>query len=152
MNRAHTVLLSAALLLAGCGPSTPTAEIKVDPATEGWYGETTARLTKINHDAAFLIQNKRTDDAAALINAGVPMQARLLTAPRPTLEAMEAVADLDDLYGRMLVADGKWGSARMLFQKNVTRWKSWKQKTPETEERLKQANDAIAECDKHMGA
>jgi len=65
---------------------------------------------------------------------------------------MEAVADLDDLYGRMLIADGKWGSARMLFQKNVTRWKTWKQKTPETEERLKQANAAISECDKHMGA
>jgi len=57
--------------------------VKVDPATEGWYAETTARLGKINHDAAFLIQNKRTDDAAALINAGIPMQARLLTAHVP---------------------------------------------------------------------
>jgi hypothetical protein len=51
----------------------------------------------------------------------------------------------------MLVSNGYYGSARLLFQKNVTRWKTWKPRTPETDRRLKQANSAIAECDRHMG-
>ena len=36
----------------------------------------------------------------------------------------------------------------LLFQKNVTRWKTWKPQTPETERRLKEANADIAECDR----
>jgi hypothetical protein len=65
---------------------------------------------------------------------------------------MEAVSDLDHLYGRMLVSNGYYGSARLLFQKNVTRWKTWKPPTPDTDRRLKEAETAIAECDRHMGA
>jgi hypothetical protein len=75
----------------------------------------------------------------------------LLAAPLPTLAAMEAIADLDQVYGRMLIYNGYYGSARLLFQKNVTRWKNWKPPTPDTERRLKDANSAIAECDRHMG-
>ena len=47
------------------------------------------------------------------------MQTRLLAAPRPTLEAMEAIADLDQIYGRMLIYNGYFGQARMLFQKKL---------------------------------
>jgi hypothetical protein len=79
------------------------------------------------------------------------LQTRLLSAPRPTLAAMEAIADLDRVYGKMLVSNGYFGEARLLFQKNITRWKTWKPQTPETERRLKEANADIAECDKHMG-
>ena len=62
-----------------------------------------------------------------------------------------SIADLDHIYGRMLISNGYFGEARLLFQKNVTRWKTWKTPSPETEDRLKEANSDIAECDRHMG-
>jgi len=98
-----------------------------------------------------LLQSGRSKEAAAIVTSGQSLQNRLLAAPRPTLEAMEAIADLDRIYGRMLVSNGYYGEARLLFQKNVTRWKTWKPPTPDTERRLKEANSDIAECDRHMG-
>ena len=150
MNHALPWLTVAALLLGGCAPA-PVAAPKVDPATEGWYAEAVDRLTKIDRVTEQLFQNGRTQEAAALVTSGQSLQNRLLTAPRPGLEAMEAIADLDQVYGKLLVSNGYFGEARLLFQKNVTRWKTWKQKTPETESRLKMANEAMTECDRHMG-
>ena len=151
MNRA-LLTLTAAGLLAGCGPSAPTAQApKSDPTTEAWYADGTKRLTSMDRAAEQLFQAGRKDDAAAIIQGGVSLQDRLLAAPRPTLEAMEAIADLDRVYGKMLVSNGYFGEARLLFQKNITRWKTWKPQTAETERRLKEANSDIAECDKHMG-
>jgi hypothetical protein len=156
MNRAQPILVlvfvSAAALLAGCGPAAaPVESSKTDPAAESWYAETAERLTKMDRAAAQLFQNGRPQEAAAIVTSGQSLQTRLLAAPRPTLAAMEAVADLDQLYGQMLIANGYFGSARLLFQKNVTRWKNWKPPTPETDARLKQAEAGIAECDRHMG-
>jgi hypothetical protein len=146
-------LVPAAAVLAGCGPAaTPAEQAKTDPAAEPWYAETAERLTKMDRAAEQLLQTGRLQEAAAIVTSGQSLQNRLLTAPRPTLAAMEAVADLDQLYGRMLISNGYYGSARLLFQKNVTRWKTWKSPTPETAQRLKQAQSAIAECDRHMGA
>jgi len=150
MNRAFPLLVFAAVLLGGCAPA-PVATPQADPAHEAWYGETTQRLTSMVRAAEQLLQSGRSQEAAAIVTSGESLQNRLLTAPRPTLEAMEAVADLDQLYGRMLISNGYYGSARLLFQKNVTRWKTWKPQTPETDRRLKEANAAIAECDRHMG-
>jgi hypothetical protein len=64
---------------------------------------------------------------------------------------MEAIADLDRIYGKLLISNGYFGEARLLFQKNITRWRIWKPQTPDTERRLKEANADIAECDRHMG-
>jgi hypothetical protein len=96
-------------------------------------------------------QAGRSQEAASIITGAQSLQSRLLAAPRPTLAAMEAIAGLDRVYGKMLVSNGYFGEARLLFQKNVTRWKTWKPQTPETERRLQEANADIAECDKHMG-
>jgi hypothetical protein len=76
--------------------------------------------------------------------------ARLLSVPRPTLEAAEAASDLDQLYGRMLLSNRHYGWARLMFQKNLARWKHWQPQTPETSRRFQQAVSAIAECDKHI--
>jgi len=73
--------------------------------------------------------------------------ARVLAAQHPTLGAMEAASDLDQLYGQMLFANHNYGWARLFFQKNTARWKLWKPQTPETLQRLKQAEDAIVQCD-----
>jgi hypothetical protein len=152
MNRAYPMLILAAGLLTGCGPAAAPAESsKADPATEPWYAETTERLTKMDRAAEQLLQAGRSQEAAAIVTSGQSLETRLLTAPRPTLAAMEAVADLDQIYGQMLISNGYYGSARLLFQKNITRWKTWKPPTPETERRLQQAQSAIAECDRHMG-
>ena len=68
----------------------------------------------------------------------------------PTLPAIEAASDLDDLYGRMLLRNRQYGWARDFFQKNVIRWKTWKPQTPDTERRWKQAAAAVAECDRDL--
>ncbi|HUB78408.1 MAG TPA: hypothetical protein VMB03_06415 [Bryobacteraceae bacterium] len=152
MNRACCVLVLAAALLAGCGPSAPPAKTaQADPTTEAWYGDGAKRLAEMDRAAGQYFQAGRTQEAASIITGAQSLQARLLAAPRPTLEAMEAIADLDRIYGRMLVSNGYFGEARMLFMKNITRWKTWKPQTPETERRLKEADADIAECDKHMG-
>ena len=148
----YTMMLPALglALLTACAPA-PQQAPKVDPTSEAWYGPMVQRLAQIDVDAAVLAQSNRLQDAAVLVTSGQAMQIRLLSAPRPTLEAMQAIADLDQVYGHMLIANGFFGEARMLFQKNVTRWRTWKPQTPDTQNRLKLANDGIAECDKHMG-
>jgi hypothetical protein len=151
MNRALPTLLFAAALLAGCGPSAPAKVPKVDPTTEAWYAPATERLANMDRAAEQLFQAGRSQEAAAIVTSGESLQTRLLAAPRPTLAAMQAIADLDRIYGRMLVSNGYFGSARLLFQKNVTRWKTWKPQTPDTQRRLQEANSDIAECDRHMG-
>jgi hypothetical protein len=152
MNRACSVFLLAAALLAGCGPSAPPAKTpKADPTSEAWYAESAQRLANLDRAAAQYFQAGRAQEAAAIITSAQSLEARLLAAPRPTFEAMEAIADLDRIYGKMLISNGYFGEARLLFQKNITRWKTWKPQTSETERRLKEANDDIAECDKHMG-
>jgi hypothetical protein len=153
MNRAIPLLAAAAVLLAGCGPAPTTAQKAphADPTTEGWYAPDTLRLANMDRTASQLFAAGRKDEAAAIVQNALSIQTRLLAAPRPTLEAMEAIGDLDHIYGHLLVSNGYFGEARMLFQKNVTRWKTWKTPTPETEQRLKEANGDIAECDRHMG-
>jgi hypothetical protein len=119
-----------------------------DPATEDWYGESVQELTELNRRAAALFQGGKVDEAAAVVTKGQPLADRLLQAPRPTLAAMEAASDLDDVYGRILLANHNAGWARLVFQKNVVRWKGWKPQTPDAQRRLKKANAAIADCDR----
>jgi len=95
MNRAALMLLFAAVLLAGCGPSTPAVAPKVDPTTEAWYAPGVERLTTMDRSAEQLLQAGRTQEAAAVVSGAQSLQGRLLAAPRPTLAAMEAIADLD---------------------------------------------------------
>ena len=69
---------------------------------------------------------------------------------QPSLPAVEAASDLDDLYGRMLLASQNYGWAEMFFQKNRSRWKNWKPQTPQTTQRLQQAEEEIQEADRHI--
>ena len=117
---------------------------------EDGYRQTTEQLTAMNHEAENLLKRGRLDRAAAIVTRAQPLQSRLLAVPRPTLAAMGAASDLDDLYGRMLLRNRRYGWARSVFQKNAVRWKYWKPETPETVHRLKVANSAIAECDRHL--
>ena len=55
------------------------------------------------------------------IGKAQPIPARVLAVPCPPLAGMEAAADLDDLYGRMLPRDRHSGWARLFFQKNASR-------------------------------
>ena len=75
---------------------------------------------------------------------------RLLTVSQPSLEATIAASDLDQLYGRMLLANRHYGWARLQFQKNLARWKHWQPRTADVAARQQQAEDAIAECDRHI--
>jgi hypothetical protein len=137
----------AAALLAACEPAPPPHR---DATKEAWYSETVRRLVGMNREAESFFASGKSDEAAALIEKGKPLMSRLLSAPRPTLEATEAASDLDDLYGRMLFANRHYGWARLEFQKNLARWRHWHPQTPEAARRLQQAKSAIAECDRHL--
>ncbi len=139
------------LILAACAPpDTPRSATQTDPTSQPWYAQTTAELNASNRAAADLIRKGNQDEAATRIVKGEELSKRLMSVPQPTFEATAAASDVDELYGRMLLSNRNYGWARMLFQKNVSRWKYRKPATPETEARLKQALDEIAECDRHL--
>lgn len=104
----------------------------------------------MNQDATALLQQGKSDAAAALVLKGDALSSRVLAVRNPTLAATEAASDHDQLYGQMLLSSRNYGWARLVFQKNVARWKLWKPQTPDTAARLKQAQTAIAECDRKM--
>lgn len=89
----------------------------------------------------------RRQEAAALVTEGQPLAKELLSVSRPNLAAMEAVSDLDQIYGDLLLANRHTLYARQLFQRNVARWKHWKPQTEDTLRRLREAEDSIARCD-----
>lgn len=139
-------------MLAACGPApAPVASSQADAAQGSGYSDTVSRLAAMNRQAEALYQSGKSDDAAKLVMLGESLATRLLNVPHPTLAAVEAISDRDDLYGRMLLANRNYGWARLEFQKNRARWKNWMPQTPETLRRFKQANAAIAECDRHLG-
>ena len=143
--------LSALAALIACAPAPkPVEQPKPDPTAEDWYPQTIGQLVAMNREAGSLLQRGQFDPAAAIVSKGQPLEERLLAVPRPTLAAMEAASDLDDLYGRMLLRNRHYGWARSMFQKNAVRWKAWKPQTLESERRRKRAVSAIAECDRHL--
>ncbi len=147
----HSLLL-VTVFLAACGPVPPSpAPTPRDATAEQWYGQTVAELADMNRRAQELLQEKKPDEAAALIVKGESLSKRLISVPHPTLAATDAASDVDELYGKMLFSHRNYGWARLLFQKDVARWKNWRPQSPETAARLKRAEDAIAECDHRMG-
>ena len=152
MLKAMLLLAILAALLAACAPAPPppVARPKPDPAKESWYGETAGQLAALAREAEAAYARGRQDDAAALVQKGQPLIERLLSAPQPTLAAMEGISDLDQLYGRMLFGNGHYVWARDFFQKNVTRWSTWTPHTADTARRLEMARAALAECDRKL--
>ena len=142
--------LFAALLLACCAPAPVQPLPTKNAADEAWYGEAVTQLQRLNREAEGLLRSGKTDRTAALITKGQPLMGRLLSVRRPTLAALEASSDLDELYGRMLLSNRHDGWARLLFQKNLARWTNWQPRTAETERRRKLAQSEIAECDRHI--
>jgi hypothetical protein len=137
----------ACMILAAC-ESAPTPPR--DATKETWYKQSVEELTALDRDAEKALAAGQPDQAAGLIEKGQPLMARVLTAAQPTLEAAIASSDLDQLYGRMLLSNRHYGWARLLFQKNLARWKHWQPPTPDSARRLQQAQEAIAECDRHI--
>jgi hypothetical protein len=148
MRMKAATALAAALLLGACGPA-PRSQ-QADPTKETWYAQGVKDLSSMMRDAEIAFKSGKGDEAAALITKGQPIMDRLVSVPHPTREALEAASDLDDLYGRMLLSNRHYGWARMEFQKNFARWRHWTPQTPETQRRLKQAEEEIAECDRHI--
>ena len=148
------MLMIFVALLAGCAPApapAPVPKAAVDPVTEEWYGPVTAQLAEMNRDAEGLMRRGKGDEAAAVITKAQVLAGRLLSAPHPTLPAMEAASDLDQIYAEMLLGNKNYGWARLAYQKNVSRWKHWRPETAESARRLKLAQDGVAECDRRMG-
>jgi hypothetical protein len=152
LGAVRLLLVIAAIAFAGCAPAPmPVARPAPDIAREEWYPPTVEQLAALHREAASLLQRGKRDEAAAVVMQGQPLQNRVLAAARPTLAAMEAASDLDDLYGRMLLANRHYGWARLLFQKNAVRWKNRLPQTADTARRLKEAAAGLAECDRHLG-
>ncbi len=143
--------LSALAILVACAPAPKPVETpKPDPTAEDWYPQAVAQLAAMNSEAQGLLDHGKFDPAADIIAQGQSIEDRLLAVPRPTLAAMEAASDRDDLYGRMLLRNGHYEWARSFFQKNAVRWKAWKPQTPETERRRQAAVSAMAVCDRQL--
>jgi hypothetical protein len=137
----------AGALLTGCGSAPAPGPDATVPA---WYGPTVDQLVELNRSAERSFHDGNSAQAAAAIEKGEPLVSRLLNVPKPSLAAVEAASDLDDLYGRMLLSNRHYAWAITLFEKNRARWKNWNPQTPETARRLKQAEAAIEECDRRM--
>ena len=142
--------VAAAILFTSCTPAPKPTEVSQDATQQPWYTQSVAELTKMNHEAEDYLQKGQGDQASALILKGEPLKKRILSVSHPSLDAAVAASDLDQLYGRMLFSNHHYGWARMLFQQDLARWKYWKTQSPETERRLKRAQDAIIECDQHL--
>lgn len=142
----------ALTLLSACGPAPkPAADaVRPDPTGEVEYAEATQKLAKLAAEANAHYKAGRREEAGKLVTEGQPLIRQVLQPSHPTLEAMQAVSDLDQLYGEMLLENRHYGFARELLQKNVARWKHWKPETEDTRRRLKEATDAIARCDRAM--
>jgi hypothetical protein len=140
--------ISAAVFLVGCSTAPPSrGPSKSDPAKEAWYSRTVEQLAAMNREAEHLFRSGKSAEGADIITAAQPLMSRVLSVSQPTLAAMEVSSALDDLYGRMLLANRHYGWARLLFQKNLARWKNWTPRTPDTARRVKLAQSRIAECD-----
>jgi hypothetical protein len=143
-----SLAILACMILAACESAPPPPPH--DATKEPWYAQSVQDLTALNREAESAFAAGKPDQAAALIEKGQPLMARVLTVAQPTLAATIAASDLDQLYGRMLLANRHYGWARLLFQKNLARWKHWQPPTADSAHRLQQAEDAIAECDRHI--
>ena len=143
----RVLVIFAAAFLAGCEQKAAPPR---DATKEPWYSDAVEQVTAMNREANSAFAAGKSDRAAALIEKGQPLVARLLAVPNPTLEAAIAASDQDDLYGRMLLSNRHYGFARLLFQKNLARWKHWQPQTLETARLFKQAESAIADCDRHI--
>lgn len=140
----------AVVLLTGCGSSGPASSSGRDQTSEEWYRQSVDQLAALNRDAVSAFDAGKSDQAAALIEKGQPLEKKLLSVSHPSLGAVEALSDRDQLYGKMLLSNHHYGWARLMFQKNLVRWKYWKPQTPDTERRFKDAQTAIDECDRHL--
>jgi hypothetical protein len=143
--------IAVMLGLTACGGGAdPAPKKKVAAVDSRWYKQAVDDLVMLTGEANQLFAKGRKDDAADLIQKAEPLASRVLGVPRPTLQATQAASDLDDLYGRMLLSNKRYGWARLQFQKNLARWRHWEPQTEDTAKRLAQAKAAIAECDKHI--
>jgi hypothetical protein len=141
------------VVLAGCDPpSSPKTRTHGGPTAEAWYGRAVDELAALNRQANQSFEQGKSDAAASLILKGEPLSTRIMSVPQPTLAATEAASDLDELYGRMLLSNRNYGWARLLFQKNLVRWKYWNPQSAETAARRKQAEAEIAECDRRVAS
>ncbi len=145
------VVALLALLLTGCAKPPATAAASAhDPTTDPWYNTATEELTNLSRGASDAYARGNADKASALIEQGEPVASRLLAVPKPTLQAVQAASDLDELYGKMLFKNRHYGWARLQFQKNLARWKHWQPQTADTAARLHAAQVAIDDCDKKL--
>jgi hypothetical protein len=147
----RALIVLAAVLLTCCGPAPkPVAQAEKDPTSEEWYLKAVGALQDLNRDAEKLYQAGKFDEAGALVTNGQQAEQLVLSVSRPSLAALQAASDLDQLYGRMLLRNRHYGWARLLFQKNLSRWKKWSPVTEDSARRLKLAEDGIAECDRGL--
>ena len=142
-------MAAAFSLLAACA-SPPGEPATADPTKEAGYEQTLQQLIAMNREAEKDFTSGKKEEAGRLVVDGEALASRLLVVPEPTMAAAEAASDVDDLYGRMLLSNRHYGDARLLFQKNLSRWRHWQPQTAETARRLQQAVAAIAECDRHI--
>lgn len=153
-NQAKTVVsaagtLAAALLCGACSATPqPAKPLPRDLSTEAWYATATTELTELTAQAKQDFKTGKIDAASVLIQQGETVSARLMSIPRPSLAALEATSDRDELYGQMLFRNRHYGWARLQFQKNLARWKHSQPQTAASARRLAAVQLEIDQCDR----
>ncbi len=142
-------LAVALLFWTACNAPPPPPKAEADPTAAPGYRAAIAELAGLNQSAAERLKKGDRAEAGALIERGESFSRQLLAVPRPSLAALEAVSDRDQMYGEMLMANKHWTHARQMLLKNVHRWRNWKPETPDTMRRREAAERAVAECDRH---
>ncbi len=146
----RSLVALASVFLAACATAPVPEPPKPDLTQEAGYAEAVHQLTVLNREAESLFHKGAADPAADLIKKAQPFAQRVLSVPSPTLAAMEAASDLDLLYARMLVSNRHYGPARMIFQKDVARWKHWQPQSDTAIQRRKLAEKELLECDRKL--
>ncbi len=136
--------------MVACGPAPRVGDAKGDPTTDRAYVSAVAELKELNRGARECFRKGDKDTAAAIIQRGETISKTLMAVSRPSLAATVEASDLDQLYGDMLFSNRNYGWARLFYQKNRARWKFIQPQTADTAQRLKQAEDAMAECDRRI--
>jgi hypothetical protein len=145
------VTLAFALLCSACSAQPEARKPPLrNPSSEAWYQTATIELTKLAAEAKQDFKRGKLEAASSLIERGETVSARLMAVPRPSLTAMQAASDLDELYGQMLFRNRHYGWARLQFQKNLARWKHFQPTDAGSARLMAVAQSEIEQCDRAM--
>jgi hypothetical protein len=142
-------LLLLTLIFAGCGKMAPPRAVTEAEAGDT-YRKALSDLQRLNAEAAEFRKAKNLNAASDRITEGIVPAKILLAVREPSLAALEAVSDHDQMWAEMLMENRHFGHARQMWATEVARWKNYPNPAPSIQARLARAQKGIADCDRQL--